>query len=605
MSNYSNQSPIFKRPKFLGFGHWSLFKLIRSIRTIRLILLLFSLALLMASYRLQIISVHAQGCPGAESCPATDYDCQIKACQSWLDALGPAQEKNKADLAAYQKQLSSLEKKLADLSQNLKQTEKELFQREVDLGVQQELLSTRLREMYKRGRELTVVTILFSSNSISDFSQGLALRRRAAQQDWQIVVATSQKISALNKDKETLKKNQLSLTALQTQVDKQAKFLAGEVEKTEAFFQQIKARQAELLALKAGGFATSVGDVPPADDPASRPDFNPGFSPAFAAFSFGAPHRKGMSQYGAYGRAKAGQTAEQILKAYYGDGIEIKKDYSTSINIRVQGYGTVDIETYVKRIYEMPGSWGDNGGFEALKAQAVAARSYALAYTNNGAGSICATEDCQVYKPVNKGGKWEEAVNATRGWVLMAGGKPFSAWYASTAGGYTFSYTYNGYSTPGLWDTPRGRDGWTSEAYEKQAGSPWFYKAWYRTRSGDAYGRAHPWLNEEEFSDIINSLLIYEGNSGEASHLSALDANIPQTWSRDEVRNESGKYGGPVSKIDNVGVYYSNDGYTTKVYVETDKGRKEFSGEDFKYIFNLRAPGAIGIKSSLFNIMRK
>ena len=37
------------------------------------------------------------------------------------------------------------------------------------------------------------------------------------------------------------------------------------------------------------------------------------------------------------------------------------------------------LEEYVKRIYEMPSSWGDQGGMEALKAQAVAARSYALA----------------------------------------------------------------------------------------------------------------------------------------------------------------------------------------------------------------------------------
>ena len=48
----------------------------------------------------------------------------------------------------------------------------------------------------------------------------------------------------------------------------------------------------------------------------------------------------------------------------------------------------------MKRIYEMPSSWGDQGGMEALKAQAVAARSYALAR----GGSICATEACQVVK---------------------------------------------------------------------------------------------------------------------------------------------------------------------------------------------------------------
>ena len=568
------------------------------IRIIRLILLLFSLALLITNYQLLVTDVYAQ-------CPATDFDCQIAELQKEYDSRKDAHEKNKSDLASYKKQLQSISLKLVDLDKNLKLNEKELAAKEIDLGVQEELLSSRLRGMYKRGREFTVLTILFSSKSVADLNQGLALRRSTATQDWQIITSVSRKIEALKTEKETLKKNQSSLSSLKVTVDSQTKFLTGEVEKTESFFSQIKAKQSELLALKAGGFSTSVGDVPPADDPASRPDYNPGFSPAFAAFSFGAPHRKGMSQYGAYGRAKAGQSAEDILRAYYG-GLELKKDYSTGINIRVSGYGTVDIETYVKRIYEMPSSWGDNGGFEALKAQAVAARSYALAYTNNGSGSICATESCQVYKPANKGGKWEEAVNATRGWVLVAGGKPFSAWYASTAGGYTFSYSDNGHSTPGLWDTPSGRSGWTSEAYEKVAGSPWFYKAWYRTRSNVTYGRSHPWLTMEEFTDIINALLIYKGNSSDVTHLSFLDSGVSDTWSMAKVREEAGKYGGPVTSISgNPEIVYSNDGYTAKVYFETNKGRKEFTGEEFKYVFNLRAPGAIGIKSSLFNLMRK
>lgn len=560
-----------------------------------LILLLF---LLSTVYFLLSTAIYAE-------CPATDYDCQIAELQREYDSRKDAHEKNKSDLASYKKQLQSISQKLVDLNQKLKLNEKELAAKEIDLGVQEELLSSRLREMYKRGREFTVLTILFSSKSVADLNQGLALRRSTATQDWQIITTVSRKIEALKTEKETLKKNQTSLSSLKVIVDSQTKFLAGEVEKTESFFSQIKAKQSELLALKAGGFSTSVGDVPPADDPASRPDYNPGFSPAFAAFSFGAPHRKGMSQYGAYGRAKAGQSAEEILRAYYG-GVELKKDYSTSINIRVTGYGTVDIETYVKRIYEVPSSWGDNGGFEALKAQAVAARSYALAYTNNGSGSICATESCQVYKPSNKGGKWEEAVNATRGWVLVAGGQPFSAWYASTAGGYTFSYSDNGHSTPGLWDTPSGRSGWTSEAYEKVSGSPWFYKAWYRTRGNVTYGRSHPWLTMEEFTDIINALLIYKGNSSDVTHLSFLDSGVSDTWSMSKVKEEAGKYGGPVTSISgNPEIVYSNDGYTANVSFETNKGRKEFTGEEFKYVFNLRAPGAIGIKSSLFNIMRK
>lgn len=544
-------------------------------------------------------------------CPATDYDCQIAELQKEYDARKDAHEKNKTSLTEYEKQIVSLNKKLVGLEASLKKLEKEIFDREVDLGYQQELLATRVRSYYINSQRFSPLLLLLSSHNAYQLTRELALRQQTTNKDREIIRQTAGKLTQLQSDKEMLKKSQISMAALKKQTSEQAKFMRQEVEKTEAFLVQLQAKQKELLALKAGGFQTSVGEVPPADDPASRPDYNPGFSPAFAAFSFGAPHRKGMSQYGAYGRAKAGQSAEEILRAYYGGGIEFKKDYSTGTNITVQGYGTVDIETYVKRIYEMPTSWGDNGGMEALKAQAVAARSYALAYTNNGATSICATESCQVYKPASKGGKWEEAVNATRGWVLMTGGKPFSSWYASTAGGFTFGYSYNGYSTPGLWDTSRGREGWTDDAWEKKSGSPWFYKAWYRLRSGSSCGRSHPWLTEEEFSDIVNALIIYKNDQGAVSHLSSLDSkaclgtDISDTWDKGHVKSEAAKYGGAVSRVSSIDVVYGNEGSTRQIILETDKGRKEFSGDEFKYIYNLRVPGAIGIKSSLFNLMRK
>jgi hypothetical protein len=532
---------------------------------------------------------------------STDGDpfcLEFNELQKLLDTYKDAHERNKSDLTNYKKQLVSVQNKIALLGNQLKQTEVEIKEREIDLGVQEELLAARLREMYKRGREFTFLTVLFSSRSVSDFSQGLALRRTTAQQDWQIITSTSQKILALQKDKETLNKNQVSLSALKIQVDKQIQFLSGEVEKMEGFFAQVKARQKELLALKEGGFSTSVGDIPLADDPASRPDYNPGFSPAFAAFSFGAPHRTGMSQYGAYGRAKSGQSAETILAAYY-QGAELKKDYPVPSTIGVSGYGRIAFEeNYLLGIYEVPESWGNNGGFEALKAQAVAARSYALSVTNSGVGTICPTESCQVYKPQLKSGKWAEAVRATRGWVMMKGDKPATTYYSSTTGGFTISQ----WGWTGIKDASGA---WPETAYEKISGSPWFYKAWYKTRSGASYGRSHPWLNESEFADIANALLIARGDSGAKVHLSPIDANIPETWSMAKVKEEAAKHGGPVTSVSGVDVYYSNDGYTAKVYLETNKGRLEFGGGEFKDIFNLRAPGAIGIKSSLFNLLKK
>jgi hypothetical protein len=71
------------------------------------------------------------------------------------------------------------------------------------------------------------------------------------------------------------------------------------------------------------------------------------------------------------------------------------------------------------------------------------------------------------------------------------------------------------------------------------------------------------------------------------------------------LRSEAKKWGGPVSTVSGVSVSYATNGVTAQVYVDTDKGRKEFGGSDFKLAYNLRAPGVVHLKSGLFNIERK
>ena len=548
--------------------------------------------------------------PASNILPDKWETCRLEY-EKEADLLGSANATNREELTSLQKQLTSLSQRIKALGNQIDSLSKDITNREVDIGVQEKLLSARIRDYYIKSHYFSPLLIFFSSKTATDLSRELSLRNAVMTNDKNAILSLSQKVTQLTSDKTTVQKNKDSLTALAKKVDDRATFLQGEVKKTESYLAALSAKQQELIALKAGGFSTSVGDVPPADDPASRPDYNPGFSPAFAAFSFGAPHRKGMSQYGAFGRAKLGQSVEDILHAYYGGGIEIKKDYSNETIVlgryNSQGklicdQGSVDLETYAKRIYEMPGSWGDSGGMEALKAQAVAARSYGLAAVK-GSGCICMTEACQVYKPANKGGKWDEAVNVTRGWVLMANGQPFSAWYASTAGGYTFSYTGNGYSTPGLWDTTGGRGAWTDGAYEKLAGSPWFYKAWYRVRSGDVCGgRNHPWLTSSDMADILNAWKVLFQGGGDAGRIFPPDnCGGGNPYSISELQTIGGFTG--VSGVSQV--IYGDNGSTISVSLVTNKGEVKITGEEFKKAFNLRAPGNIGIKSSLFNLVKK
>ena len=360
---------------------------------------------------------------------------QINDLQKKLEMSKGATAPHEAEVNRLEKEMNTLSAKIDQIAKDTVQKEKDIAITEKKLEGSQKIFEDKVRSVYKKSFDTNLEFLkLFLSPEINDGVRLAAYHQAVVNKEKRSLIAIALSLKDLEDQKKELEKTKIWLAAKGVDLEKTAKpireLVAGAKKYQASLTTEIAgltAKQQALLAEKTASFTTSVGDVPAADDPASRPDYNPGFSPAYAGFSFGAPHRKGMSQYGAYGRAKNGQSAEDILRAYYG-GLELKKDYSTGINITVQGYGTVDIETYVKRIYEVPNQWGEEGGMEALKAQAVAARSYALAYTNNGSGSICATESCQVYKGSNKGGKWEEAVNATRGWVLVANGKPFSTW---------------------------------------------------------------------------------------------------------------------------------------------------------------------------------
>lgn len=553
-------------------------------------------------------------CSGLQGEPL--YTClgrQIGDLQHALDLSKAATTPLQSQVDSLDKQIKSIQGQITAAEKRMQDLSNSIDKREKDLAIQTLLLGEKSRQYYKMLRMRSPLVMLLSTAGAGQISRELGYQETVAQNNRSLIISLANEIGQLEQDKKDVSSSKARLASLQASLDKQATFFKGEIAKALDYqssltgqIAQLSALQQNILNQKNGTFSTTVGDVPLADDPASRPDYNPGFSPAFAAFSFGAPHFKGMSQYGAYGRAKSGQSADDILHAYYG-GIQIKKDYDTGKQISVAGYGRMDIETYMKRIYEVPNSWGDNGGMEALKAQAVAARSYALAWTDEGrGGAICTTQACQVYKNSNKGGNWETAVNATRGWVLMNNGKPFKAWFASTSGGYQESYTdsYSGYTTPGFWDTPSGRNGWTSQAYEKTAESPWFYKGWYRSSSGNACNRSHPWLTAEEMADILNAWTVLKNTSdSRVSPLGGCAGGNP--YSVGELRDRAGGFGGGYSRVDSVSVSYSDGGYTASVHFNTDKGGVDINGSEFKNAFNIRAPGWISLKSGLFNIEKK
>nr|WP_221247036.1 SpoIID/LytB domain-containing protein [Gordonia humi] len=235
-------------------------------------------------------------------------------------------------------------------------------------------------------------------------------------------------------------------------------------------------------------------------------------------------HGRGLGQWGAYGYAKKGWSADQILRHYYGNttaGKVSKPDVTVSLSekssvsvhaasgMRVggqtvapgqavslsggnatitQGCGGAVVKTvpatmvdpidpapnrpanelltfcsggdayrgsigldssgvinklhvddYVKGVIpkeSMP-SWGDTGGFEALKAQAVAARSYVLAGLEQGR-KMDNTQSSQMYHGASgEDPRTSRAADATAGQIRLLNGKPALTEFSASTGGYT------------------------------------------------------------------------------------------------------------------------------------------------------------------------
>ena len=402
-----------------------------------------------------------------------DITHQLNNLKKLFNDIKVATDTNQVTLDSLNKQLTQIKGQVTNLELEIDKKENEVRAGEMALSYQKILLNERARSYYKNiGKSTTSLISFLTGKNLSASLKNFTYQKSLVDEDRKTIIKVVLYIKNLEEKKASLQSEKERLTAIKLDVDKQSQFLAGEITKARQYQGELQqkiatltTRQQQLIAqrLASLNIPRSAGtSIRGCTDDRS---VDPGFSPRVAFFTYGAPHRNGLNQYGAWGRAKDGQNEEQILAAYY-PVMSLKKDYDQGVQINVEGYGTYSIEDYVKRIYEVPDSWTDNSS-AVLKAQAVAARTYAL-NTMQRRGSICTTEACQVFKPEPKGGNWEQAVEATKGWVLMDGGGPGFTQYASTHGGYILNL--------GKFDGRSGNPGSFAElnerAYDKE--SPWF-----------------------------------------------------------------------------------------------------------------------------------
>ncbi|WP_343930655.1 SpoIID/LytB domain-containing protein, partial [Tsukamurella strandjordii] len=278
---------------------------------------------------------------------------------------------------------------------------------------------------------------------------------------------------------------------------------------------------AMLPAIAVGGAAAVLSGATSINDPA----LTVGNSVSFTGQGNG--HGRGMGQWGAFGYAKGGWKAEQIVAHYYGGSVLSRADVNLPVKVqltqqknvnvyapagakvgdqqvapgqavRIEGgnavitqgcggsvvktvpsdgtvspvndaagrpeneilrfcgsnatyrgalvakdgkvFNTVNIEDYLRSVVpvESKAEWADQGGAEALRAQAIAARSYALAESAKRGDRYNDTQDSQVYGGFAKEDKrTDAAVSSTAGLVMSKDGFAVPTEFSSSTGGYT------------------------------------------------------------------------------------------------------------------------------------------------------------------------
>jgi len=546
-------------------------------------------------------------------------------------------DKVTSDLAKQQKQLADLEKRqkqlssdiasasisLSQVSSQLTDAEKELSAIEKDIDAKENELAgwesdrdVLVRELYKQNR-ISSLEILFSANDLEGSAHQFQYYNANLNTLHGTITKLGEEIKIFESNQATAKRLRDDLAALRSQYQSslyssqsQLSSTSSQLASVKSSIKNLTSKQEQLILEK---FAASGGTETIGESAPSSKTLPPApFSPSWMVGNYGYPHRVGMNQYGAYGRALAGQKYATILKAYY-KGVSVGQ-YSVPSTIKVSGYGSVSFENnYLRGISEMPRSWP----LEALKAQAVAARTYALNWIRSNPGkSICTNQDCQVYNATsdrlscsgtyNK--RWCDAVNATKGVVITYGGSPIAAYYSSTAGGYTLSTqeVWGGYRAwavgikdfcdPSKMTCPNGAKAFDGPGY---GNSPWYHAGWGdRNRSGGY----NPWMSTEEFADIFNSFLLcgVKNSSGvyelkpDCSYMQYLSPIDRGGWKMKEVRDKLTELGiTPFTSLSAVvSTFVSpHQANTASVYASGNVGPLTFSGRHFRDIFTLRAKG--------------
>ena len=528
-----------------------------------------------------------------------------------IDVLIKAKSQSVTATKGVELQLKGIQDRVQALEAELVTRKQQIDQSYKELANLLDIFKIVVKKDYIQSQSFCAICNFIASDTIGSFITIQEFQKAAVGQNKLLITNIAQTISGLEVRQKNLESEQKALAVTKSKLDEVVKGAKDYQSSLSSQIAALSAQQQQILSQRLAGLniprSAGASSLYCTDDRKIDVGFN-----AFAFYTFGIPHYVGMNQYGAYGRAKDNQDYKTILNAYF-QNISIEcRDIPTSID--VQGYGSINFEDYIKGVVnkEMGADLP-----EALKAQAIAARSFAM----NESKPICTSQSCQVYSDARRQAA-NDAVDATgknacgegKAEFVISNGSIAKTWYASTFGGYahTSSEIWGGSTayTKNFADTRApvsSFDSLKSNAYDNESACFYTAQGW---RGGEYKNSA--WLRAEEVSDIANVILLVRKDSSKKCFVYQPDKPPPapdaskgcpatDNWSADKVKQELGAEAiSTATSVEITGADWAS-GKTTEIKINGIS----FNGNEFKNYFNLRAPANIQIVGPLYNVEKQ
>ena len=171
---------------------------------------------------------------------------------SWEEVIEQVAVKLKAiqaELDAATAKLKSIQEEQASVNAQIRQTEEDIRKAEAYLAKRQQILSQRVRSIYKFG-QLNYLEVIMGAKSFSDFANRLELLKRIIQSDYNLILEIQDQKAKIEAKKAELEQDKARLDALAAEAQKVQDEVAKKKAEQQVVMDEAKANKAAAAQME-------------------------------------------------------------------------------------------------------------------------------------------------------------------------------------------------------------------------------------------------------------------------------------------------------------------------------------------------------------------